>query len=84
MKNLLRTSVTVPLSQSLSLGQRDAHATLRDSLRDTRGTARDYYVSSVALTAGQAAGRRRDTHRGRVSHRFTEVGTEWDSGEMKP
>ena len=38
MKNR-RTSVTVPLSQSLRLGRRDAHATLRDSLWDTRGTA---------------------------------------------
>ena len=38
MKNR-RTSVTVPLSQSLRLGQRDALATLRDNLWDTRGTA---------------------------------------------
>ncbi len=35
MKNR-RTSFTVPLSQSLRLGQRDAHATLRDGLWDTR------------------------------------------------
>ncbi len=76
--------LTVPLSQSLRLGQRYTRATLRDSLWDTKGMTGTISFGLLHLERGKPAGQRQDTHRSGLSQTVTRVGTERDSGEIGP
>jgi hypothetical protein len=75
---------TVPLSQSLRLGQRYTHAALRDSLWDIKGTTATISFVLLHLERGNQPGQRQDTHRSGLSQTVTQVGTERDSGEIRP